>query len=210
MFGWNGAKRQKTYLASKGAERGYRAKTGVMSGVVSGTKVATEFGWRDVASLQAGDLVLTFDAGLQPITSVSRTPLWSGEGACPRSFWPLLVPAGILENDVAMVLLPRQGVMLESDVAEETLGDPFAIVPAAALEGVHGIERVFPQDDMCVVTLHFDCAQVVFAEQGALLFCAAGGDMLDTATRAFDAAPACTVLSLVLATEVIQSGAVWA
>ena len=63
---------------------------------------------------------------------------------------------------------------------------------------------------MCVVTLHFDCAQVVFAEQGALLFCAAGGDMLDTATRAFDATPAYTVLSLVLATEVIQSGAVWA
>ena len=96
MFGWNGAKRQKTYLASKGAEGGYRAKTGVMSGVVSGTKVATEFGWRDVASLQAGDLVLTFDAGLQPITSVSRTPLWSGGGLareasglclCLRAFW---------------------------------------------------------------------------------------------------------------------------
>jgi len=34
--------------------------------------------------------------------------------------------------------------------------------------------------------------------------------MLDTATRAFDATPAYTVLSLVLATEVIQSGAVWA
>lgn len=210
MFGWNGAKRQKTYRAPDGADCRDGAKTGVMSGLVSGTKVATELGWRDVASLQEGDLVLTFDAGLQPVKSVSRTPLWSGPGACPRDFWPLLVPAGVLENDAAMVLLPRQGVMLESDVAEEAMGDPFALIPAAALEGVHGIERVFPQDDMCVVTLHFDCAQVVFAEEGALLFCAAGGDMLDAVTRTVGAAPAYTMLSLVFATEVIQSGAVWA
>lgn len=152
-----------------------------MSGIVAGTKVATEFGWRDVASLQAGDKVLTFDNGLQTLGGLTRTPLWDANSACPRAFWPLTVPAGVLENDGPIMLLGNQGVMLESDIAEELYGDPFALIPAAALEGVHGIERTYPNDPIDVITLHFEDAQVVFADHGTLLFCAAGADLLDMA-----------------------------
>ena len=210
MFGWKGAKRQKTYRAPDGAEGGNGTKTGVMSGLVSVTKVATALGWRDVNSLQEGDMVLTFDAGLQPVKRISRTPLWSGAGSCPTAFWPLLVPAGVLDNEAAMILLPRQGVLLESDAAEKTLGDPFALILAGTLDGALGIERVFPQDDMTVVTLHFDSAQVVFAEQGALLFCPAGGDLLDYASGKAQGQGPYSILPELFAAQLVQDGYAYA
>ncbi len=205
MFGWKGAKRQKTYRAPDFAQGRAYGSTGVMSGIVSGTQVATALGWRDVAALQEGDLVLTFDMGLQPVKRITRQPLWSGPDACPEDFWPLRVPAGVLDNETAMTLLPRQGVVLESDVAEARLGDPFALITGAALEGVQGIERVFPQDDMCVLTLHFDSAQVVFAEHGTLMLCPAGGDMRDCAAdEEACGAPSYHVLPAPVAAQVIQ------
>ena len=158
--------------------------TGVMSGITGGTRIATSSGWRDAAAIQAGDMVLTFDGGLQQIVRVTRQPLWTGEGPCPKRFWPLLVPAGAIDNVKAMMVLPRQGVMLESDLAEAALGDPFALIPAAALEGERGVERVYPNDPIEVVTLHFEADQVIFAEHGALLFCPAGGDLVQMAMQA--------------------------
>jgi hypothetical protein len=181
MFGWKSATRQKTnrMMETTGAYDG--GATGVMTGVVAGTRVATTMGWRDVAALTKGDLVLTFDGGLQEVTAIARRPMWTGRSAVPRAFWPLMIPAGALENAKPMMVLPRQGVMLESDVAETVLGDPFALIPAAALEGVGGIERVCPNDPIEVVTLQFATDQVVFAEQGALLFCPAAADLVAAA-----------------------------
>lgn len=183
MFGWTATHKKKTSRIGdvSGAYDG--GATGVMSGIVVGTRVATSMGWRDVGGLQLGDMVLTFDGGLQPVTGITRTALWSGNGACPEAFWPLVVPAGALENGKTMRILPRQGVMLESDIAEQALGDPFALIQARALEGVRGIERVFPNDPIEVVTLRFDVDQVVYAEQGTLLFCAAGKDLLQAVTK---------------------------
>ena len=157
--------------------------TGVMTGIVAGTRVATSMGWREAGALQKGDLVLTFDGGLQTVMGVTRSPLWSGAGHCPAHFWPLLVPAGAIDNAKPMLVLPRQGVMLESDLAENVLGDPFALIPAAALDGVRGIERIYPNDPIEVISLRFATDQVIFAEQGTLLFCPAGGDLLKLALQ---------------------------
>ena len=157
--------------------------TGVMSGIVVGTRIATAQGWRDAGSIRAGDRVLTFDGGLQIVTRVTRQPLWSGAGPCPEAFWPLLIPTGTIENAAPLKVLPRQGVLLESDLAEQARGDPFALIPAVALEGRGGVERVFPNDPVEVVTLHFEADQVIFAEHGALLFCPSGGDLVQMAMR---------------------------
>lgn len=42
------------------------------NGFAAGTQVATNLGWRDVKTLQKGDMVLTFDDGLQKITHIDR------------------------------------------------------------------------------------------------------------------------------------------
>ena len=63
-------------------------------GLVKGTRVATELGWRPVDAVAAGDLVLTFDRGMQPVVAVRRRFL-ADLGAAS---WPLSVPAGALGN----------------------------------------------------------------------------------------------------------------
>jgi len=207
MFGWmskNQSKGIKRMTDVTGAYDG--GATGVMSGLVEGTRVATAMGWRPVEAIAVGDKVLTFDAGLQVVTRIECRALWSGETACPPRFWPLEVPAGALGNRQMMYLLPNQGVLLESDAAEMVYGDPFTLLPAQALDGVNGIHRVPPRHGTDVVTLHFETEQVVFANSGALFFAPSSRDLLD---RAFDGdtEPLYTVLPMdeaVILAEAIQ------
>lgn len=178
MFGFKaaalgGAKRM---METTGAYDG--GAVGMMTGMTEDTKVATNIGWRSVGAIAVGDQVLTFDGGLQVVKSVVRTPLWTGESQLPLRFWPLEVPAGALGNSEVMYLLPRQGVMVESDAAEACFGDPFALIPAAALEGLRGIARVPVRDLGDVITLQFENDAVVFAKSGALFFCNAAGDFV--------------------------------
>jgi hypothetical protein len=138
--------------------------------MVVGTRVATSFGWRPVEALTEGDMVLTFDHGMQPLTGVRRGTM-SCRFAAPQD-WPLLVPAGALGNQEEALLTPEQAVMIESDLAEELAGDPFVLVPAAAFDGACGIERVLPEGAIDTVTLTFAKGEVVFTRAGILCHCA--------------------------------------
>lgn len=149
------------------------APAGLATGLVSGTRVATTFGWRPVEAVAVGDHVLTFDDGMQVVTRVERGYLWTASSPVPSHLWPLEIPEGALGNQRAMKLLPEQSVMVESDSAEHLFGDPFTLIPASALEGYKGITRVPPMAPVEVITLHFDKDQVVFANVGALFFCPA-------------------------------------
>lgn len=188
MFGWKSTPHQREAFESSNA-------TAVNAGLISGTKVATGMGWRPVEAIAEGDKVLTFDAGLQVITKVTRIRLWSGQDTCPRQFWPLEVPVGALGNREAMKVLPGQNIMVESDAAEDIYGDPFTLIPAEAVEGLYGVQRIPPQDDVEVIILHFAADQVVFAENGALFFCPAFADMVNAAF-AEEARPFYSVLSM--------------
>ena len=149
-----------------------------LSGIVAGTRVATALGWRNVEDLAEGDAILTFDNGLKSLRGLRRKALWDGNGACPTRFQPLHVPRGAIGNREEMLLLPRQGVLVESDVAEEELGDPFVLIRAEALDGVCGISRRRPIFAPEVFVLEFDEDQVIFASSGALCVCPAAGDMI--------------------------------
>lgn len=181
MFGWFSAFTSDDQFDLKSEDCFQKRGGGINAGLVSGTRVATGMGWRQVEAIAEGDLVLTFDAGLQKITKVERVRLWGGEERCPARFWPLEVPVGALGNREVMHILPGQSIMLESDVAEDIYGDPFSLIPAAAVEGVRGIERVPPQSDVEVVLLYFAEEQVVFANNGALFLCPASRDLTDYA-----------------------------
>ncbi|MCF6444003.1 Hint domain-containing protein [Nereida sp. MMG025] len=148
------------------------------TGLVGGTKVATPTGWRVVEGVVAGDKVLTFDGGMQTVIEVRRRVLWSGARPCPDHMWPMLVPAGALGNREDMWMAPEQHVLLESDTAEQVFGDPFALIPAAALEGFRGIQRSFPHEKIDVIELVFAQDEVVFANSGALFFCPRGTDFV--------------------------------
>ncbi len=177
MFGLKNSVLGRTFktIETTGAYGGGRvsAPTGMASGLVSGTRVATNIGWRAVEAIAPGDLALTFDGGMQTVVRVERSILWNSPRNCPEHLWPLVVPAGALGNQRDMYLLPEQNVMIESDAAEDCFGDPFALIAAAALTGYRGISRVKPHKEIVVYTLHFDAEQIVFACSGALFHCPA-------------------------------------
>lgn len=150
----------------------------VTCGLVAGTKVATQMGWRVVEAVTAGDQVLTFDGGLQTVAAVTRQVVCTHGARTDYADWPLTVPAGALGNREDMILMPQQAVLVESDTAEAVFGDPFAMIPAAALDGFRGIYRTAPAAQFEVVTLQFAQDEVVFANIGALFFCPAATDLL--------------------------------
>ncbi|WP_095590523.1 Hint domain-containing protein [Actibacterium ureilyticum] len=145
----------------------------IETGLVAGTCVGTPMGWRPVQSLKAGDLVLTFDNGMQPVAQVSSGRLWTSADHCPQELWPLHVPVGALDNVTPLTLLSNACVMLESDLAEELYDDPFAMIPARALNGTRQIRAQAPTEPLEIVTLHFAVDQVLFVNGSALVFCLA-------------------------------------
>ena len=162
-----------TYRHKIGGTQGGYARTsdGLAAGIVAGTLIATAMGWRPVEALAEGDLVLTFDAGLQPVRSVRRGTHWRDVETCPRALWPLNVPVDALGNKVEMQILPEQFVLVESDTADLLMDDPFMLISAGALDGYRGITASAPRAEISVVQLTFDEDEVVFAASGALMCC---------------------------------------
>ncbi|MHA6267028.1 Hint domain-containing protein [Aliiroseovarius sp. CAU 1755] len=150
-----------------------------LSGFVTGTKVETAFGWRAVETLTRGDAVHTLDGGLRVAQQVNRRTL-----SVDRA---LHVPGGVLGNCADMVLMPGQGVLIETDLAEGAFGAPMVLVPAAALAGFRGISWVSlahrNTKALEVIELGFAEEEVVFAESGVLLGCY--GAEADTGKRSY-------------------------
>lgn len=172
---------ERSHYAEMMAEMLGDAADGATAGMVAGTKVATSVGWQFIENVAVGDAVLTFDAGLRTVRAIRRVPLWAGLGRCPMQFRPMHIPADVIGNREAMTVLPGQGVLLESDVAEAETGDPFVLVAAGSLVGVCGIERFEPQSIPEVFVLQFDEDQIVFTASGALCICPAAGDFVERA-----------------------------
>jgi len=157
------------------------------AGLVAGTQVATDAGWRPVETLCTGDRLLSFDNGVQPIVDLQREHLGAVAADRPvAKLQAVKVPVAALGNDAPFWLMPDQGVLLESDKALEILGDPFALVPARALVGVNGIRLAAPGGGVSVTTLAFARDEAVYTAGGPLLYCprprtvtgeAAGNDM---------------------------------
>jgi len=168
MFGWT-----KTQAPQRMPEASAAWDGGVMAtrGLLAGTRVATSMGWRAVEALAAGDLVLTFDAGLQPLAEVRRDIFWAADADVPAAYHSVFVPAGALGNTADLELLPDQGVLIESDAACDAYGDPFAVIAAKALDGYRGIRRVAPRTQIEIITLVFATEQVIYAQGGALVHC---------------------------------------
>ncbi|MEM8618059.1 MAG: Hint domain-containing protein [Pseudomonadota bacterium] len=177
--------------AQQGIEIDYDNEFGVTrrSGLLHSTRVATRMGWREVEALTVGDEVLTFDNGMQKIAAVERVINWPDHKTCPDHAAPYEVPAGVLGNKERIWVLPNQLVVVESDLAEELTGDPFALIPVSALDGWQEIRRVAPRAPHLVVVLHFERDQVIYAGDGALVFAQAEGFMLDYVFGAADYEP---------------------
>ncbi|MFN6979163.1 MAG: Hint domain-containing protein, partial [Gemmobacter sp.] len=159
-----------------------RAALYASDGLAPCTPVATPTGWRRAEALRPGDRVLTFDDGPMPIRAIRHAAGGGDPGdwsigdwpraQWPRAHWPLAVPAGALGNRWPVTLLPDQPVLVEAEAADALFDDPFALVPARALNGWRQIAPVPPPHGLRPIGLVFDAAQVIYAGSALLLHCA--------------------------------------
>ena len=140
-------------------------------GLVEGTRLVTSSGWCPVEELIEGDMVLTFDRGMQRIIELHRQTLLVSEGTCASHLQPLHVPAGAIGNTGDAWILQDQCILVESDGAEALFDDPFSLLPGKALNGLRGIARKVPAGDMQIISLRFKRDEIVVADLGAQFYC---------------------------------------
>ncbi len=168
----------KTATASNVISTAVDAKPQRDAGLIAGTLVETAAGWRCVELLRVGDRVHTYDGGLRQVRRIERAYYGAEDGGYDLD-GILHVPGGALDNCDDMFVMPEQMLMIESQVADELLGTPAVLMPAAALEGFSGITRRRPQGLVEAITLGFDDEEVVFANSGMLAHCPNGATKSD-------------------------------
>lgn len=179
MFGWNSKPpgiHRRSIETSGAYDGGLAALT---HGLMAGTHVASNLGWRVIEALTVGDMVLTFDHGMREITEIRRSTVWLDAPETSPAMWPVIIPTDALGNRTELTLLADQGVLVESDAAADMYGDPFAIIPAHVLEGVRGIYRAAPPHQVELIAVYFADEEVIYAEGGALIHCPANSLALD-------------------------------
>lgn len=130
----------------------------------SGTHILTPDGEVPVETLRPGDLVVTMDHGAQPVRWIGKRHVGVQEQQAEPRLRPVLVPAGALGPD-----LPRRDLRVSRqhrilivqhgrDLAEQ------AFVPAAVLDGRHGIQPTITRMPTALYHLLFDQHEVMFAE----------------------------------------------
>ena len=148
-------------------------------GFLEETHVVSNLGWRRVDDLRIGDKVLTFDNGMRPILELQRETLSLVEAPMPRGQWPLLVPQGVVQNRRELHVLPDQGIFVETELVSDAQGDPYVVIPAAALIGYRGVEPVQPMGELTINTLSFAQDEVVYAEGGMLTHCPCARSLME-------------------------------
>ncbi len=148
-------------------------------GLMAGTRVASNLGWRAIDALAVGDKVLTFDHGMQVITEIRRAHMWLDAPETVEMLWPVVIPVDALGNREELTLLPDQGVMVESDAAQDMHGDPFAVITAQSLVGLRGIRQRQPMQRIELIAVYFAGDEVIYAEGGALIHCPSDTSTLD-------------------------------
>ena len=132
----------------------------VLTGLVAGTQVETDHGWRDVTDLCRGDRVQTLDGGLARILGLDRRE---------AEIETLLLPGGYMDACSDLHLLPRQPILVSTLDDPEIGAAPFVLIPAAALSALPFLTRQRQKAE--VITPLFADEEVVFANSGVLLRC---------------------------------------
>ncbi|PTX54103.1 Ca2+-binding RTX toxin-like protein [Litoreibacter ponti] len=126
-----------------------------------GTLIDTPHGARRVEELQVGDLVLTRDAGPQPIRWAGNRHVATTEATAPVVFAP-----GAFGNDDTLLVSPQHRMVLEGYLAELHFGEREVLVAAQSLiNGTDIVRR--PPGLMTYHHIMFDDHQIVTANGAA-------------------------------------------
>lgn len=147
----------------------YSPLRSVLSGLISGTQVETENGWRSVETLKTRDRVYTYDGELRDITNVDHS--FALASAFPMGL--VHIPGGVLSNSADLMVLPDQKLLIESEIAVEKFGSPSVLVNAADLCNQAGIRLTQPTGTTQIIRPEFDDEEIIWANSGMLFQCSA-------------------------------------
>ncbi|QYX55235.1 Hint domain-containing protein [Roseovarius sp. SCSIO 43702] len=112
---------------------------------VSGTLIDTDHGPRPVETLRAGDLVLTRDAGAQPVRWAGGVRLDTATLLAAPHLHPFRIEAGALGRGLPardLWLSPQHRVLVRSRIAGRMFGTPEVLIAVKKLAGCPGISQV--------------------------------------------------------------------
>ena len=143
------------------------AQDGIVSGLTFGTAVRTPFGGRRVEFLRRGDLVVTRDAGLQPLRLVWKRTVTAAQIAAdpslapvrlaPRAIGPMMPQRDLLIAPGHRLLIPGFRVAGQPD-------DVWSLIPAREIAGSSdGVFVDHGPDEVTYYTLIFDFHVVIQA-----------------------------------------------
>ena len=138
----------------------------VTTGLVAGTLLETQAGWRPVQTLRIGDAVQTLDGGLARILGLDRRIL-TADGLATL----IKIDGGHFDACSDLLLLPGQHVLLDTLDDPQMDGSPFAMIAALALLATPGARRTPLGTSVEVITPMFADEEVVYANSGVLLHC---------------------------------------
>lgn len=123
-----------------------------------GTVIATAQGPRRVEDIRAGDLVLTKDAGFQPVRWAGKTDLTAQDLQAAPNLRPVHIPANAFGPGMPvrdMYVSPMHRIGIVSAQVELYFGTYEVLVPASHLVGSRGITQRLPQTDNGIGYVHF-------------------------------------------------------
>lgn len=124
-----------------------------------GTRILTAQGERPIESLQAGDLVLTRDDGLQPIRWIGATTV-EGQGA----FAPIYLGRDALEGaNRPLIVSPQHRFLVDDWRADLLFAEQEVLVAAKHMINDHSVMQL-PCPRVTYIHMMFDRHQIVYAE----------------------------------------------
>ncbi|MGZ3216013.1 Hint domain-containing protein [Paracoccus sp. T5] len=153
---------------------------------VRGTMILTPDGEVPVQDLRRGDLVLTLDAGAQPVLWIGHRALSAAELAARPRLRPIRISAGALGEGLplrALTVSPQHRVLLRSRIAGRMFGQDEVLVAAKHLVGSCGIEVIQDQAPVEYWHVMFDRHQVICSEGAMTESLFTGAEALDSMGR---------------------------
>ncbi len=126
---------------------------------VSGTLIRTEYGEQPVESLEPGDLVQTYDNGLQPVRWIGQRTV-QAEGVMA----PIDIAANTFGKHRALSVSPQHRVMIRDLKAELLFGQDEVLIAAKDLINDSTVLRRVSDEHVTYVHILFDEHQVVWSE----------------------------------------------
>jgi hypothetical protein len=132
------------------------------------TLIDTPDGPRAAGTLAAGDVVTTLANGSRPLRWVGRRQVSVAEMLAYPGLRPIAFAAGAIGNDRALVVSPRQRMLIDDWRAAVYFGEDRVLVSAQALVDDQAARLVLPEAGADYVVLLCDRHEVLIAE-GALV-----------------------------------------